>query len=85
MIITFSPQAEKQIAKLPKDIIKKFKKQTGFLLQNPRHPSLRSRKMSGTDWFEARIDQHNRFTFFVSENEIEVLSVGPHDVGLGKK
>lgn len=85
MIINFSDNAKKQISKLPKDIVKKFHKQGRFLLKNPRYPSLRSRKMAGEDKFEARIDRHYRFTYFIRLKEIFILSIGPHDEGLGKK
>ncbi|MGI8419723.1 MAG: hypothetical protein ACR2LN_03700 [Candidatus Levyibacteriota bacterium] len=40
--------------------------------------------MSNGD-FEARIDYHYRFTFSISAEEIIILSIGPHDEGLGKK
>lgn len=80
-----SPAAEKQLIKSPQEIQKKFIKQLRFLLENPQHPSLRSRKMSGSDLFEARIDYHHRFRYQISETEILVVSLGPHDVGLGKK
>lgn len=80
-----SPSAEKQLYKLSSETQKKFIKQIRFLLQNPHHPSLRSRKMSGYDLFEARIDYHYRFRYQLSEVEIIIVSLGPHDEGLGKK
>ncbi|OGG17673.1 hypothetical protein A2721_03145 [Candidatus Gottesmanbacteria bacterium RIFCSPHIGHO2_01_FULL_47_48] len=85
MNVTFSPNAEKQASKLPKPVLKKLKKQADFLRENPRHPSLRSRKMTGENKYEARIDYHNRFTYLVEGDEIIILTVGPHDEGLGKK
>jgi len=41
--------------------------------------------MGGSDVFEARIDIHYRFTFQVMEDQIFILTIGPHDKGLGKK
>jgi hypothetical protein len=41
--------------------------------------------MSGTDKFEARLDRHFRFTYLIKTNEIWLLTIGPHDEGLGKK
>jgi plasmid maintenance system killer protein len=41
--------------------------------------------MSGIDRFEARIDYKYRFTFNWENDEIIIISVGPHDVGLGKR
>lgn len=85
MRITFSPNTQKQIQKLSKPLLKKLFKQTRMLLTDPYHPSLRSRKMSGENKFEARIDYHYRFTYLVGHDEIFILSIGPHDEGLGKK
>jgi mRNA interferase RelE/StbE len=85
MTIVFSPEAKDQLSKLPPPLKKKAQKQFGYLLENYKHPSLRARKMGGKGVFESRIDKHYRFTFVVSGEEIYVLTVGPHDEGLGKK
>ena len=85
MNITISPKAEKQLSKLPQRIKKKTHRQFSFLISNYRHPSLFSRKMSGQNLFEARIDIHYRFTFQIAEDIIYILTIGPHDEGLGKK
>ena len=85
MNLKFTSVSSKQIEKLPKEIVKKFYKQALYLLDNPRHPSLRSRKMSGLDRYEARIDKSYRFTYEIERDFVILLSVGPHDAGLGKK
>lgn len=85
MNIKFTKKAEKQHEKLPQVLKNKARKQFHYLLDNYRHPSLHTRKMSGLSHFEARIDKHNRFTFEVAEETIFILSMGPHDEGLGKK
>ena len=85
MILKFAKSAEKNYKKLSLNIQKKADKQFELLLTNYRHPSLRSRKMGKGDVFEARIDRHYRFTFQILEEEIYILTVGPHDEGLGKK
>lgn len=84
MSIKLTKSAEEGYKKLPLKIQKKTDKQFALLLSNYRHPSLRTRKMGG-EIFEARIDIHYRFTFQVEKENIHVLVVGPHDVGLGKK
>lgn len=81
----YSEEFKKQFRKLPLKLQKKFLKQLKYLLQNPSHPSLRTKKQSGTDKFEARVDYHYRFTFVETTNEIVFLTIGPHDEGLGKK
>lgn len=60
-------------------------KQLLLLIKDFQHPSLHLKKMSGENRYEARIDYHYRFTFIVEEQTIIILSVGPHDEGLGKK
>jgi len=83
--ISFSDKFKKQYKKLPSKIQKQFSKQIKLLQVNYRYPSLRTRKMGAYDIFEARIDIHYRFTFEISGNFLNLLSIGPHDVGLGKK
>lgn len=85
MKVTLSPQAAEQLVSLPKHIQKKAHKQFTFLILDYRHPSLRTRKMSGENHFEARIDLHNRFTYLIEEEDVYILTIGPHDEGLGKK
>ena len=85
MIIIVSPQAKKQLIKLPKNIQDKTRKQFHFLVNDYRHPSLKISKMKGRGVFEARIDIHYRFSFVVEDEQILVLTVGQHDKGLGKK
>ncbi len=85
MNLVVSPRAQKQLSNLSKPIQKKTKRQFKFLVSDYRHPSLRSRKMQGSGVFEARVDYHYRFTFQIIEDQIFILTVGPHDEGLGKK
>ena len=85
MIIKLVKGAEVDYKKLPSSIQKKADKQFLLLISNYRHPSLRTRKMGSTDTYEARIDIHYRFSFQLEGEEIYVLIIGPHDVGLGKK
>ena len=85
MTVKFTKAAEKDYKKLPLSIQKKADKQFLLLIENYRHPSLQTRKMGGEDKFEGRIDRKNRFTFLIAQEEIYILTVGPHDEGLGKK
>lgn len=81
----FTPKFKKQYKKLPLNIQKKFTKQLKLLAENYRHPSLQTKKMGDADYFEARIDLHYRFRFEVTEDDINFITIGSHDVGLGKK
>lgn len=85
MKVVFAKNAEKSYTNLPLNIHKKADKQIALLLSNYRHPSLRTGKMGGVDRFEARIDRHYRFTFEITQDIITVRTIGPHDIGLGKK
>ena len=85
MTIAFSKKAEKTYRKLTPAIQRKTDRQFAFLLENYRHPSLRARKMQGSETYEGRIGIHYRFTFQVVEDQIYILTIGPHDEGLGKK
>ena len=85
MNLKVSKQAEKDYQKLPLILQKKADKQFTLLLIDYRHPSLRTRKMGGENKLEGRIDRKYRFTFLIEGEEIYILTVGPHDEGLGKK
>ena len=81
----FTPSFNKQYKKLSIKLQRKFTKQLEYLVKNYRHPSLRAKKMESVNKFEARIDFHNRFTYLIDTEEILILTIGPHHVGLGKK
>lgn len=85
MNLNISDRASEQLAKLPVSIRKKANKNFNLLINNYRHPSLRSRKMAGTPYYEARVDIHYRFIFEIENEMINIIAVGPHDEGLGKK
>jgi len=81
----FTSKFRKQFKHLPKSLQKKFNQKLPLLLANSKHPSFRARKMTGIERFEARLTIHYRFTYVVRGRECVLLSIGPHDTGLGKK
>lgn len=85
MRIVFTKPAEKQYKKLHPAIKKKLIKQLAFLEANPKHTSLGTKKMVHSKLYEARIDRQYRFRFLWEMDCISIVSVGPHDEGLGKK
>lgn len=89
MRLEFTKKSLKQYHKLSSKIQKKADKQFDTLLKNSKHPSLRLKKMGGKNCWEGRINHHYRFTFDIVESDkyktIYIISVGPHDEGLGKK
>jgi mRNA-degrading endonuclease RelE of RelBE toxin-antitoxin system len=65
---------------LPAEIRNQVDKQLTYLIQNPRHPSLRAKKLRGTDKFELRVSRGYRLTFRVIENVLELRRVGTLDI-----
>ena len=65
---------------LPKEIQGRVDKQLGLLLSNPRHPSLRLKRLKGTDRYEIRISQVYRLPFRSSDQVLELRRIGTHDL-----
>lgn len=67
--------------RLPQRLQHRVDKALGFLLENPRHPSLRIKKLKGheTRW-EARVTLHYRLTFTLEGDTYVLLRVGTHDL-----
>ena len=76
----------KSVLELDKRTRKKLKKQLELFVSNPRHPSLRVKKIKGTrSIFEARVNDFYRLTFQYGEKgEIILRVVGPHDGAIEK-
>ena len=70
----------KDYKRLPSDISSRVDKQLSLLLQNPRHPSLRLKKLKGTDRFEIRISKSYRMTLRYQDQTLELRRVGTHDL-----
>jgi len=67
--------------KLDLQIRKKVERALRLFMQNPRHPSLHTKKIQGRkDIWEVRVDIHYRFTFDVTDKGIYRLrNVDNHD------
>jgi len=85
MIFSTTVTFRKLYKKLSKILQNKVDKQLNYLSKDYRHPSLHTKKMGGENRWEIRIDKHKRLTFEKVNEEIILRTVGPHDVGLGKK
>lgn len=66
---------------LPLQIQLRVDKALGLLLDNPRHPSLQTKKIKGHEnrW-EGRVTLHYRFTFTIEGDAYVLLRVGTHDL-----
>ena len=65
---------------LPHKIQISLEKALELLLTDPRHPSLRSKKLPGTDFWYARITKAYRFTFQINGKTITLRRAGTHDI-----
>ena len=66
---------------LPLQVQRRAAKQLQLLINNPRHPSLRIKKMEGSqDIWEGRITKAYRFTFQVHEDTYLLRRIGAHNI-----
>jgi mRNA interferase RelE/StbE len=65
---------------LPAEMQTRVDKQLARLLENPRHPSLRLKKLKGTQIFEVRITRGYRLTLSFEEDVLVLRRVGKHDL-----
>ena len=65
---------------LPADIRERIDKQLRLLFEDFRHPSLRLKKLKGTDRFEIRISKGYRLTLRIEQGVMELRRVGTHDI-----
>ena len=65
---------------LSAEIQKHVDKQILLLAKNPRYPSLKMKKLKGTDKFEIRITKGYRMTLRYDGETLELRRVGTHDL-----
>ena len=81
MIVGRSEQFKRDYKKLPRDIQERVDKTLRLLVTHPRHPSLQSKKMQGTEGiWEARVTQGYRITYERVSQGIFLRRVGTHDI-----
>ncbi len=66
--------------RLPLEMQVRVDKQLRLLLGNSSHPSLRLKKLKGTDKYEIRISRGYRLTFRFYDQILELRRVGTHDL-----
>ena len=68
-------------ARLPEEVKQRVDKRLALLLSNPRHPSLRLKKVRGTeDIWEARVTRGYRMTLQIAGDTFILRRTGAHDV-----
>ena len=79
--IIFSKPFDKAFGKIPKEIRETFYQKLQLFLNNPSHPSLRVKKMRGTqDIWEMSITMNYRLTFEIWEEGVFLRKIGTHDI-----
>jgi len=77
MRLLYTERFRRSYETAPAHIQRAFQKQTRFLLQNLRHPSLRTKKYDKNRW-QARVDGGWRFYFRIEGDTYILLDLIPH-------
>ena len=80
MIIRRTDSFLRDYRALPVSIRDRVDKQLNLLFEDFRNPSLRLKKLKGTNRFEIRISKGYRLTLRFDKGLIELRRVGTHDI-----
>lgn len=80
--ITYSKAFKKHYKKLSETEKKQTKNKIKIFVENPTHPSLRTKKIQGTDGiWESSVNMDIRIIWFYKDNElIFLLDISLHDI-----
>ena len=80
--ISYTKKFEKNYKQLSKNEQKILKEKIKLLIENPMHPSLRTKKIQGTDNFmEFSLNMSIRVIwYYENDNIILMLDIGHHDI-----
>ena len=80
--ITYTKRFQKHYKKLTQTEMKQIKTKVDILSVNPLHPSLRTKRIQGTDsLFECSVNMDIRIIWYYEDDElIMLLDVGHHDI-----
>jgi mRNA interferase RelE/StbE len=80
MKIHYSDKFREKVEKLPQDIKKLLRNKLEIMIDNPRHPSLRSKEIQGqANIFEASVTMGIRITWQYTDDGILLRNIGDHD------
>lgn len=80
MNLIISPLFKEKVSTFSPEIKKIIMKKLDLFMDNPKHPSLQSKKIEGRDTiFESRINLDIRFTWQYGEDCIILRNIGYHD------
>lgn len=79
--ITYSDRFKKHYKKLERQDKNLFQQKLRLFIDNPRHPSLRTKRIQGSDnLFEFSINIDIRVIwYYEGDNLVVLIDVGPHD------
>jgi mRNA-degrading endonuclease YafQ of YafQ-DinJ toxin-antitoxin module len=81
MNIRTDPSFDKDYARLPQHLQERVDQKLALFIENPRHPSLRIKKMQGhNDIWEGHISYGYCFTFRIVEDTCLLRRVGTHEI-----
>ena len=81
MKVAFTKPFKRDYKGLPENIQELIEKQIILLLNNPKHPSLRLKKMEGhRSIYEARVTKDYRMTFQIVDDTYLLRRVGTHSI-----
>jgi len=78
--LLFTEPFKRDYGELPAKIQQALDKALKLLMSNARHPSLRARKLPGTEIWYARITRDYRFTFQHAGDSVILRRTGTHDI-----
>lgn len=85
MNLVYTDRFAQAASELPKDARAKLPKALKLLAGDPHHPGLQTKKIQGVpgrEIFEARLDQHFRFTFHLQGDLLVLRNIDHHDACL---
>lgn len=79
MTLDFSPHFVRSYRKAPVAVQRAFDKQSALLLEDPRHPSLRTKKYGvADDVWQARVNDSWRFYFTIEGDTYRLHEIRAH-------
>ncbi len=80
MLIEYSDSFRESVRHLSPEAKKQLKKKLKLMIDNPRHPSLRSKKIQGTNSiFESSVNMDIRMTWQYTNKGFLLRKIGEHD------
>ena len=82
LTITYTQRFKKHYSRLSENEKEQFKKKLNLFIENPLHPSLRVKRIKGTEeLFEFSVNMDIRVIWFYEGNElVAFVDIGHHDI-----